>query len=245
MTAGQCAMKWVCDPPLVAVLLVVAERGVPDVGPRRRQGPVRRGSPGGDREVPVAVVGARPVVGQEQDEGVVERAHLGQPRQQPPDVPVHPVDHRRVDGHLQVERVLLGLAQALPWPIVIDVAPERPAVPVHVVLRRAEARIRGNDPELLHARVALRPHRVPAPAVRAAVARDVLVAGLQGIVGDVVRHVEEERLAARLRVVEEAEGVVGQDVGLVERRVRDRHVLDRDLFPVEEERVLPRAVGGG
>ena len=61
---------------------------------------------------------------------------------------------------------------------------------------------------------------------------------------DVVRHVEEERLAARLGVVEEAEGVVGQDVGLVERRVGDRHVLDRDLLAVEEERVLPRPVRG-
>ena len=200
--------------PLVAVLLVVAERRVPDVGPRRRQGAVRRRSAGGNREVPVAVVGARPVVGQEQDEGVVQSVHLAEPGQEPADVLVHPVDHRRVDGHLQVERVLLGVAQALPFPIVVDVAPERPAVPVHVVLRRAEARVRGNDPQLAHARVPLRAHRVPAPAVRAAVARDVLFPGLQRIVRDVVRHVEEERLAALLRVVEEAEGVVGQDVVL-------------------------------
>ena len=206
---------------------------------RYEAGPARR-----NREVPVAVVRTCPVVGEKDDQRVVERVQPLEVRDHPPDVPVQPVDHRGVDRHLQVQRVLLGGAQACPGPVAVDVAAVRTAEGVDVVLRRAQAGVRRKDPQLAHPLVAGRAHGVPALQVGTAVARDVLLARLQRIVADVVGQVQEEGLAARRRVVEKPQRVVGQDVGLVERRVRDGHVLGRDLLAVQEEG-FSRAPSGG
>ena len=54
------------------------------------------------------------VVGHEQDEGVVELALLAQVIDDPADVPVHALDHRRVDLHGSCGNLLLFIAQRVP-----------------------------------------------------------------------------------------------------------------------------------
>ena len=47
------------------------------------------------------IFGTGPVVGQEEDERVLERAHRIELIEHPADLAIHSIDHRRVDRHLR------------------------------------------------------------------------------------------------------------------------------------------------
>ncbi|MNP20874.1 hypothetical protein D3C76_1134680 [compost metagenome] len=123
---------------------------------------------------PVAVLGGaqgfgggrlRPVVGHEQDEGVVEFAGLAQMLDHTTDVVVQVVDHGRVDLHRPGLLHALRLGQLLPAG--------------QLVLQRIVGLgARRQDAEFDHPRQALLPQRLIAISVGAGVLRQVLVRSL-------------------------------------------------------------------
>ena len=112
MPAGQWTISGVEMPPSWTHVLC-RRNGV--LATRRPAGPEaqvrRRPIPAARRIVAVAAdhdLGAGPVVGQEEDQRVVERVHRPDLIDDAADLAVHAIDHRRVNRHLRrLERLLL------------------------------------------------------------------------------------------------------------------------------------------
>ena len=188
------------DAALVVEHLVLAERRVAGVGPRR----VDRGVGVDAARIPlrgvVDVLAAAAVVGQEQHQRVLLRVQLAQLVEHPPDAAVHALHHGGVDGHLAVPaRLVRGL---------LPTAADRVALG-HAPLRLREA-------EVEQAPIAPPAHLVPADQVAAPIAGDVLGRRLQREVGGGVGEVEQERLLAGAVAVEEGDRAVAERVGGVE-----------------------------
>ena len=105
---------------LVCPVLVLAKGCVSSVGPRLPVRAIRVGGSRGTFQITTKVTTeksafmAGSVVGQEQEQRVVEPFQFTQPFDHPTDVPVHPIDHGRVDGHSQVQLRLLFVGELLP-----------------------------------------------------------------------------------------------------------------------------------
>jgi hypothetical protein len=170
-----------------------------------------------------AVVGARAVVGEEQDESVVEFAGLPEVGHEPAEFGVDPVDQPRVGRH----------APGLPRPHL-----RRQRLPRRDVGRTgARLQVLSKEAEIPLLRGARGADRVPAGVVAAEV---VLVVGLQRLqrsVRRVEREVEEPRLLRFARLAEEAKGVVDVRDGRVE--VRRRH---GPRLAVQTERAVAEVV---
>ena len=154
-----------------------------------------------DRRVQRNVLGAGAVVGEEDDQRVVELAGLLERGEDPADALVHAVDLRRVDLHAAQRpgaelRVGLGLAPRRLARVALGQLP--------VLLEQA----RGD--ELVEPRLA---KRVPAGVEPALVLRDVLLVGMQRPVRRGVGDVLEERLVRPL---------LGVALDVLDRLVADR-----------------------
>ena len=155
------------------------------------------------------------VVRREDDDGVVELADRLEKRDQPSDVPVHAIEHRRIRFHVAGEQRPIGRVGGIPA--------RRPRV------GRRESRSLRNQPHLelpLPARLA---HRRPARVVATTLLREVVRLRLQRRMHRVVRDVEQERLRRRrsaqcLHVLDAALGPVVSRV-VVARVLVDRHEL--------------------
>ena len=140
------------------------------------------------------------VVHQEEDEGVIQAAGGFELLHDPPDVLIHPVNHRGIERHLEI--------QFIPHLFVVGFP-----------LRNVEG---GQGPflvdqsQLHHPLVALTAELVPAHVLEpAAVLFGVFLAGMQGKMRGVVGDVEKKGLVGMLieAFVHEVEGIVGEDVG--------------------------------
>src|SRR5262249_30313666 len=96
--------EWSGNPPLVNPGLVPSERRVGDggrAGPKAQMRPRRACRCGRVvTVVPNHDLGAGPVVRQEYDQRIVEDLHLSKLSQHAADFTIHPVHHRRMNGHL-------------------------------------------------------------------------------------------------------------------------------------------------
>ena len=159
------------------------------------------------------------VVGREHDEGVREFAVPLEVGEQSADALVDVLDHRGEGGH--ATREILATVRGEAVPRGVRLAGE--SVGDGVVLldgherKRRQHRLRGDEPQRLHAREALGAQDVPAAAISRHVTVDRSLRRLHGEVRRGMREVEEPRLVLlRPRLTQELEGVVGEDVGDVE-----------------------------
>ena len=224
-------------------VLVEAERGVAGVGPvgavalvaRLRSRQHARVVADGDRAavqglpryrqaVPAVGqdLGAAAVVGQEEDQGVVETAGFLECRHDLANAPIHAVDLGGIDLHRALE----------PGPFLAGNI--RPGGHARVAL--GDRPVGFDQPEFDQPLAPFGADRVPAGGVAAPVAGDVLRQRVQRPVGRGVGHVEEERIVAALAlrvVAHEARRVLGDCVrvvvdggfGVVRRREFDGFVV--------------------
>ena len=163
------------------------------------------------------------VVGQEEDEGVVELAGLLQVVEHAADVLVHVVDHRRVYRHALGFRSLLGSAQAVP------LRPRRMAF--------EHRRVGSDQAELLHALETFAAQRVVAVLVARLVLGDVGVVRVQRPVRRGEGEVGEEGLARILAGLDVIDQPGGEEVG---REEVLRHVDRLAVLAVDGLRRLGR-----
>ena len=179
-----------------------------------------------DGDVLGNVLGARAVVGEENDERVVEDAVALERLQDAPDALVHAVDLRGVDLHAAQEPRL-----------VIRILPRRLR---RIARRQLPAAVQ--DAPLDEPVEALLAQPVPALVEAAAVLRDVLVVRVQRPMRRGVCHVLEERRSrvVALVLVEEGDRLVADRVG-VEEAGRARLVLDVIVAARERVRIVEAA----
>ena len=213
------------DAPFVDPVLVEAERGVAGVGPvgavalvarlgawqhLRVVADRHRAAVEGltwDREAGPPFrqnLGATAVVGQEQDQRVVETAGLLQRRDDLAYAPIHAVDLGGIDLHRALEPGPFLAGNVLPGE--------------HARVALGDRPVGLDQPEFDQPPAPFGADRVPAGGVTAPVAGDVLRQRVQRPVGRGVGHVEEERIVASfaLRVVtHEARRVLGDCVRVV------------------------------
>lgn len=143
---------------------------------------------------------ATPVVGQEQDEGVVRPADGAQRFEHAANAEVHDFDLRGVDGHLELlERLVLRIIPR-----------------GYLFLPRSKCRVAGHDSERFHPGKTAGPHPVPTDVIAAHVACNGGRRCLKGIVRGGERKVEEERSRIRLGFPQEANGPVRNRVRHIE-----------------------------
>ncbi|OPZ07452.1 MAG: hypothetical protein BWZ10_02824 [candidate division BRC1 bacterium ADurb.BinA364] len=148
--------------------------------------------------------GAAAVVGEKQDQRVVEFSQGFEGCDQPPDIPVHSVDHRGVDRHFQIEGLLVR-----------DAFPGR----IALVARRQGAGFAIEQPQADHALVSLFAQPIPPAKVAPAIPGDVLGPGVQRIMRRVVGQIEKKGLLLAAVFLQPLDGVVRESVGRVKVRV--------------------------
>ena len=141
------------------------------------------------------------VVGHEEDERVLENAHLLELINQAPDLTVGPVDHGRVDCHLRGLEPLLLVCEPVPTDGVFDFA--RPVLRAKriVVARRpqfglAVGQCAVHDAHFFQPLPAPLAHYVPALVIAVQVLVDIRLLGLHGEMRGCVSHVMEERCSS-------------------------------------------------
>ena len=241
------------DAALVDPRLVPAEGRVGQARPARPD--AQEGRPGAALGVRVVAVpadhdlGARAVVGQEENERVGQGTRRPEVGHHPADFEVHAGDHRRVDGHFPGLKRPLVRGQLRPRQRPVQLVRPELLHRVRVGVGRAEVALDGRqgraaDLERLHPPPALVAEGVPAGQVGRAVRGDVRGRRLHGEVRRGERQVLQERRLGRLRRVlrQALDGVVGDGRrGVVPRlRVGGRQRLA--VLGVEFRREVPVVV---
>lgn len=164
---------------------------------------------------------ARAVIRKEQDQGLVVQAGLLQVRHQFPDVLIHPIDHRRIDGHLQIHLVLLGFVQPVPGRNAFG--------------GRRKLPVRMDQAQFDLAPIALAAQLFPAHAIPAAVPVDVFFMRLERPVRRIVSQVQERGSSPIPTLLfQETDRMIRECVRRVKRSVRrafrlvDLPVADHD-----------------
>ncbi len=151
-------------------------------------------------------LGARAVVGDEADQRVFERSHRSDLVDDPADLAIHPVDHRRVNGHLVRLESLLAVAQFGPRNGTGQLVGAELLVRFGKRIRRSDIPLdrgegRAADPQFLHPIPSSVAKRIPAGEVGRLVFRDVLGRSLDREVGRGEGDIAEERLIFELRLM--------------------------------------------
>ncbi|OQB97472.1 MAG: hypothetical protein BWX80_04121 [Candidatus Hydrogenedentes bacterium ADurb.Bin101] len=139
----------------------------------------------------------RAIVGQKQDQRVLEAAHSFQLVHQPADISVHAVHLRRINRHLQVHFIPLRVTES------------GPLRRFGVGWRQRPCRV--NQAKLFHPLVTVRTQCRPAVPVAAPVPGDIRLVGVQRPVRRVIGEVQEERRILRVRF-EHGQGAVRKNV---------------------------------
>ena len=185
------------DSALVVPPLEVAERRVAEIGPRQIHGPVTLNRTRRNLRCAGAILVAGTVVREEQHQRVLLLTGTAQPPKQPADVPIHPVDHRGIDGHLQVPGVLVinvipcGRVTVAGWKLQVPIDQAQPFHPLQTFL----------------------PQLVPAGQELASVPGDVLRRCVQRVMRHRVSHVQEKRLVLSVGLAEKPKSRIGERVG--------------------------------
>lgn len=161
------------------------------------------GAPGRPRlNPPGPLFGRAAVVGQKQNQRVVQPPNPPQRRDQPPDVLIEAVHLRRIDRHPVRQIPPLGLGHLRPWP--------------RRLVARAKRRARRQQPHRLLPGKSLRADRVPADVIAPRVLRDVRRLRLERPMrGDVGQVQEEGDVGAPGGLSDELDRPVGEHVGHV------------------------------
>ena len=246
------------NPALVDPCLVPAKRRVRGRRPPRAETQVRGGRAGcGSRVVAVVThhdLGAGPVVGEEQNQRVVEGIHRAELLKHATDLAIHPVDHRGVDRHLRGLKLSLLVGQPAPGQRPVDFRRSECLQRLGKVVRRPHFRFHRrqparHNPQALNSPPSLPADRLPPLAVFFPIPGDVCRRRVQREVGGRERQIMEERpVGVFLRVLLEAtDGVVGNRSCCVVTGSR----LDRRQLPiifvvdfrVEEPPLVSQVVG--
>ncbi len=203
--------------------LVTAERRVRHRGPARTDAQERGpGAARGLRIMPIPAnhhLGARPVVRQEQDQGVLHRPHRAHLPQHPPDLTIHPIHHGRVDRKFVGLKPLLCRGQLPPGNRPVHLIAPEPGQGLGKRIRGLQPALHGREkasahPDPAHPLPALPPQEVPPPEVAPLVAGNILGRGLDGKVRGGEGQVLEEGLpGVPLRVLPQAANRVARDRG--------------------------------
>ncbi len=170
------------DATLVDPGLVSAERGIRQARPPRPNAEERRpGAALGARVVTVAPdhdLGAGTVVGEEEDQRVLECVHREELVEDPADLAIHPVDHRRVDRHLAGLEIALSRVEDGPGERSVQLVRAEFLDGVGERIRRAQVAFHRGQPgppdlQALEPTPALVSQGVPAGEVGVAIAGDV------------------------------------------------------------------------
>jgi len=126
----------------------------------------------------ILVILASTVVGQKQDQGILEGAHRLQLVHHPANVAIHSVDHRRVDGHFDGLELLLLRRKFAPGQRPVDLARSQLLERVREVIGWADFLFEGwkrmmDQAKLSLAPPAFSPDHVPAYPVAVGVAGNV------------------------------------------------------------------------
>ena len=181
-------------------------------------------------------LGRGAVVAGEEHERVVKHPHCLELRENPADLLVHAVDHRRMDRHLvDLKLPLLG-REFLPWKRSVDLTIAEQFQRVWIVVRRADLRLHRcrssrHDAHRLEPLDPCLLHGVPAGPVAVAVFRDELRRCVQREVGRRERDIVEERCAGVFA------GMVGQtsDSVVADRRGGIEIISHRHLSPILDD----------
>ena len=199
-------------------------------------------------------LGAGAVVGHEEHDRVLQRAHRAQLVQDAADLAVHPVDHRGVDRHLLGLEAPLLLVEALPRNGPVDLARPQLRDAVRKRVRRADILVQrrqlgARDPHRELAGEPFLTQPIPSRKVAIAIAGDILGRGVQWEVGRVKRQVLKEGalgvlrgvlLQAFDRMVSRHDGQVRASLGL---EVRQLHAILVVPDEVEEAGSVSSPVG--